>query len=146
MWAFKYDQEMTGINIHADPAAVNVNFWLTPDDANLDDESGGLVVYDVEAPQEWEFRASTTAARPTRPSGSRSSSTASKARRGEVPYKQNRAVIFNSDLFHQTAPFHFKPGYENRRVNVTMLYGDRSDGGSTPASSSPSSSTRRDDG
>ena len=42
-----------------------------------------------------------------------------------VPYRQNRAVIFNSDLFHATAPLDFKPGYANRRVNVTMLFGRR---------------------
>lgn len=59
MWAYKYDSEMNGINIHADTAAVNgdllaraglrclgaVNFWITEDDANLDADSGGLVVY-----------------------------------------------------------------------------------------------------
>ena len=27
---------LNGINIHADFAAVNVNFWITPDEANLD--------------------------------------------------------------------------------------------------------------
>ena len=35
-WAYKYDSSPTnaGIKVHADPAAVNVNFWVTPDDAN----------------------------------------------------------------------------------------------------------------
>ncbi|MGH7254211.1 MAG: tetratricopeptide repeat protein, partial [Nitrospirales bacterium] len=55
-WAFKYDSELTGLNIHADAAAVNVNFWITPDEANLDPEHGGLVVWDKEAPKEWNFR------------------------------------------------------------------------------------------
>jgi hypothetical protein len=36
-------------------------------------------------------------------------------------------VLFNSDLFHKTDSYRFKPGYENRRVNVTILYGDRGD-------------------
>jgi hypothetical protein len=40
-----------------------------------------------------------------------------------VPHKQNRAVIFNSDLFHETDTINFKEGYENRRINVTMLFG-----------------------
>jgi hypothetical protein len=31
-----------GIGIHADFAAINVNFWITPDDANLDPKSGGI--------------------------------------------------------------------------------------------------------
>jgi hypothetical protein len=42
-----------------------------------------------------------------------------------VPYRQNRCVTFNSDLYHETAPLDFREGYENRRINVTMLYGRR---------------------
>ena len=42
-----------------------------------------------------------------------------------VPHRQNRAVIFDSDLFHETDVIDFKDGYENRRINVTMLYGRR---------------------
>ncbi len=122
LWSFKYDQQMTGTNIHADAAAVNVNFWLTPDDANLDAESGGLVVYDVEAPASWDFA---TYNGPT--PKVMSFLEESKARTVTVSHKRNRAVIFNSDLFHYTAPFHFKPGYENRRINVTMLFGTRND-------------------
>ena len=49
------------------------------------------------------------------------------ARAMNIPYRQNRAIIFNSDLFHATAAVQFRPGYENRRINVTMLYGDRED-------------------
>ena len=45
-----------------------------------------------------------------------------------VPHRQNRVVLFNSDLFHETARFTFKPGYKNRRINVTMLFGRRQDG------------------
>ena len=55
LWAFKYDSTLAGINIHADFAAVNVNFWITPDEANLDPESGGLVVWDKAAPLDWDF-------------------------------------------------------------------------------------------
>lgn len=36
--------------VHADDARVNLNFWVTPDDANLDPTSGGLVVYPKEPP------------------------------------------------------------------------------------------------
>ena len=42
-----------------------------------------------------------------------------------VPHRANRAVIFNSDLFHETDKIRFKEGYLNRRINVTMLYGRR---------------------
>jgi tetratricopeptide (TPR) repeat protein len=124
MWGFKYDQQMTGITLHADVAAVNVNFWLTPNEANLDQESGGLIVYDAEAPQAWNFNLF---------NGGRSDAELQKyldlagARPLSFPHRQNRALIFNSDLFHCTAPFRFAPGYTNRRINVTMLFGDRRD-------------------
>jgi hypothetical protein len=42
-----------------------------------------------------------------------------------IPYRANRAVIFDSDLFHETDKIRFKDGYLNRRVNVTMLCGRR---------------------
>ncbi len=121
-WAFKYDSRLSGIRMHADAAAVNVNFWLTPDDANLDPEGGGLEVWDKEAPMEWDFaryNSDTPAVRQhLKEVGARSII---------VPHRQNRAVLFNSDLFHETGRLVFKPGYENRRINVTMLFGRRGD-------------------
>lgn len=43
---------MDGITIHADSASVNLNFWVTPDEANLDPTSGGLVVYPKMPPEQ----------------------------------------------------------------------------------------------
>jgi tetratricopeptide (TPR) repeat protein len=119
-WAFKYDSASEGTGLHADEAAVNVNFWITPDSANLNPGSGGLVVYDQEAPLDWDFdefnadQASIRAFLDGR-----------NARPIVVPYRQNRAVIFNSNFFHRTDDFKFREGYENRRINVTLLYGFR---------------------
>jgi hypothetical protein len=48
-----------------------------------------------------------------------------KAEAVTVPYRSNRAVIFDSDLFHETDVYQFAEGYENRRINVTMLFGRR---------------------
>jgi hypothetical protein len=42
-----------------------------------------------------------------------------------VPAKKAGAVVFDSDLFHETDTIHFKPGYENRRINITLLFGRR---------------------
>ena len=120
IWAFKYDSRLSGINMHADFAAVNVNFWVTPDEANLDPDSGGLIVWDKEAPLDWDF-----ARYNDDPAAMRDFLAREKARSFNVQNRQNRAVIFNSDLFHETAPFRFREGYENRRINITMLYGDR---------------------
>ncbi|MBM3523113.1 MAG: tetratricopeptide repeat protein, partial [Alphaproteobacteria bacterium] len=117
-WAYKYDARLQGIPVHADFAAVNVNFWITPDDANLDPEGGGLVVWDVEAPADWDF-----AKYNADDQAIRRFLRETNAKAMPVPYRQNRVLIFNSDLFHRTGDLAFKPGYANRRVNITMLYG-----------------------
>ncbi len=121
-WAFKYDSELTGLNIHADAAAVNVNFWITPDEANLDPERGGLVVWDKEAPREWNFREYNDKRNEPKIREFLKSCGAQAVR---IPYRQNRAVVFNSDLFHETDHLTFKDDYESRRINVTLLYGYR---------------------
>ncbi|MCA0201446.1 MAG: tetratricopeptide repeat protein [Proteobacteria bacterium] len=120
LWGFKYDSALKGITIHADQAAVNVNFWITPDDANLNPDRGGLVIYDANAPADWEAAdyngndprvwdfLKRVNAKPV-----------------TVPYRMNRAVIFDSDLFHETDQLSFKEGYLNRRMNITMLFGRR---------------------
>lgn len=124
-WAFKQDSARRGLNIHADAAAVNVNFWITPDEANLDPDTGGLVVYDKEAPREWNFAAyNSEQNKPKILKWLRQS----RAQAIRIPYRANRAVVFNSDLFHETDEIHFKEGYLNRRINITLLYGHRHQG------------------
>ena len=124
MWAFKYDSRLRGIQMHADVAAVNLNFWITPDDANLDPESGGLVILDNEAPADWRF-GDFNSGDGDRQQRIRDFLHDSDAQRIVVPYRQNRAVLFNSDLFHKTDDIRFKEGYENRRINITLLFGRR---------------------
>ncbi len=120
MWSYKYEANLEGIDLHGDDAAINVNFWITPDDANLDRDGGGLMIYPVAAPDSWRFAEINRDQERIRRfvEGHRSVPVS-------IPYRQNRAVIFNSDLFHATARTRFKPGYENRRINVTMLFGRR---------------------
>jgi tetratricopeptide (TPR) repeat protein len=122
LWAFKFDSQLSGVGVHADFAAINVNFWITPDDANLDPKSGGLVIWDHAAPLDWDFAKyngpDTAAAR-------REFLAHAGARSVTVPYRSNRAVIFDSDLFHETDRIAFKEGYLNRRINITLLYGHR---------------------
>ncbi|MBS0336697.1 MAG: hypothetical protein JSS40_07785 [Proteobacteria bacterium] len=120
MWAYKYDSRYPGIAVHADIAAVNVNFWVTPDAANLDPESGGLVVHVTGESRE----ASVEQVR-AGPAAIRKHLEEAGARQVRVPYRANRAVIFDARLFHETDAFRFREGYENRRVNITMLYGTR---------------------
>lgn len=119
-WSFKYDSRLKGTQIHADFAAVNVNFWITPDSANLNPNTGGLKVWDVAAPLDWDF------ARYNRNEVAiRQFLRERSARSIRIPHRANRAVIFDSDLFHETDEMTFADGYENRRINITLLYGDR---------------------
>jgi len=119
-WSFKYDNRLKGTKIHADFAAVNVNFWITPTEANLDRERGGLQVWDVAAPLAWDFE------RYNRDEPSiRRFLQESQSKALRIPYRANRAIIFDSDLFHETDEMRFADGYENRRINITLLYGDR---------------------
>lgn len=123
LWAFKYDSRMSGIPIHADFAAINVNFWVTPDDANRDRDGGGLIVWNKRMPEDWElwrYKDDIPAIRDFLATN--------RAKSLAVPYRQNRAVMFNSDLFHETGKLDFREGYENRRINVTMLFGKRQTG------------------
>ena len=49
-----------------------------------------------------------------------------------IPYKYNRCVLFDSNLFHKTADVNFLPGFDNKRINVTMLFGHRENTGVEP--------------
>jgi hypothetical protein len=99
---------------------VNVNFWITQDDANLDPAHGGLVVWDAAAPLDWDFARYNAAEKDME-----AFLESRNAKPITISYRCNRAVIFDSDLFHETDAFRFKTGYENRRINVTLLFGRR---------------------
>ena len=127
IWAYKYDSRaknkdssLKGINVHADFAAINVNFWVTPKEANLNPKSGGLIVYDVEAPEDWDFNTYNNNEKKIREELKKS-----KGKTKVIKYNENRAVVFNSNLFHETDSYEFKEGYKNRRINVTILFGRR---------------------
>ena len=118
--AFKYDSELSrGTNTHADLAAVNVNFYITPDAANLDSESGGMAVWNATIDTEPLMR---------QLNGSEQAMQAyissRKAVVTKIPHRANRAVIFKSSLIHKTDDCAFTAGYANKRINVSLLFGE----------------------
>ena len=118
-WIFKYDSKKEGTNIHADQAAVNVNFWITPEIGNQDKSKGGLKIWNKLPPKESSFDSyNSLDSSPEILKMLNDNSISSKV----IPYKENRAVIFNSQLFHATDDFSFEESYENRRINITFLY------------------------
>jgi len=117
-WGFKYDRRLRGTSMHADFARVNVNFWITPQDACEDPASGGLVVYDQPAPKSWTF-----ADYNADPARMQAYLDVHRAKATRIPYRENRCILFDSRVFHVTDDIRFKAGYTHRRVNVTLLYG-----------------------
>jgi len=126
-WFYKYDSQESlagGIGIHADQAKVNMNIWLTPDEANLNKETGGLIIYDKAPPQEevlgegfdkWNNDLFET--------DRAIWLIENNAKNVSVPYRQNRCALFDSKRLHETAPYEFRAGYANRRINLTLLFG-----------------------
>ena len=120
-WAFKYDSTLgKGINVHADQAVHNLNFWITPDEYNEDKNSGGLKVYDAIAPSDWNFDQYNKNTDKIYKFLNDNNANCTK-----INYKFNRAVLFNSDYFHETDKINFKEGYKTRRINITYLFGYR---------------------
>lgn len=117
-WAFQCRQQAPGVGLHHDSAVVNVNFWLTPDSANRDAQSGGITVCLKEPPPAWDLERYRVS-----PQTMRNFVSQSDAPMCSVPYRQNRVVIFHSRYFHQTQAFDFAPGYAEQRLNLTLLFG-----------------------
>jgi len=118
LWAFKCQHTGQGVALHHDSALINVNFWLTPDSANQNTESGGLCVYLHEPPKTWDLERYSLSSELMRNFLNQTES-----QKHCVPYRQNRVVIFNSRLLHATQAFDFMPGYSQQRLNITLLFG-----------------------
>jgi tetratricopeptide (TPR) repeat protein len=124
MWAYRHGAEGRGVVAHTDFAAVTFNFWITPDQANLDPASGGLVVYRKEEPYDWDWM-EVNREKNTPRIRDKIERYLESAETLTIPYRENRAVLFHSNLFHTSDVMHFKEGFKNRRVNMTMLFGNR---------------------
>jgi Flp pilus assembly protein TadD len=117
-WAFKGLKAQAAVDVHADDAAVSINLWLTPTAANLEPRRGGLVVCRAPPPDDWQIR--------DYDEDQERIVTFLEQRAGDslvVPYRQNRAVLFRSRLFHHSDRPKFASNYENNRINLTLLYG-----------------------
>lgn len=119
-WAFKGLRPQAAVDVHADDAAISVNFWVTPTEANLKPGSGGLVVCLAPPPSDWEIKDYDADQGRIVTFLEQNAS-----RRLIVPYARNRAALFRSRLFHYSDRPEFASEYENRRINLTLLYGGR---------------------
>jgi hypothetical protein len=91
---------------------------VTPDQANLNPSGSGLVVCRAPPPDAWEMKdynadKEEIAAFLERHAGDSLI----------VPYRENRAALFESRLFHRSDAPEFAAGYQNHRINLTLLFG-----------------------
>ena len=121
-WAFKCLTGSRGIDIHADSGAVSLNLWLTPDEGEPRTRRRRAHGPPRPAARGMGDRR----LRPGQGPDPRLARWKRGRRRHRFAYAQNRAVLFRSDLFHESGRVRFRPGYANHRINMTLLFGDRS--------------------
>ena len=113
-WAFVYNNEAVGVTPHADPASINVNLWVTPNEYIKDPTKNGLIIYDKQPPKDWtwdEYNGSEEKVREYLKE--------SNAKARYIPYNYNRIILFNSKYFHKTNGVSTVDG---RRVNYTFMF------------------------
>ena len=117
-WSFIYENYSQGVNAHADPAAINFNFWVTPDEC-LDSsrESNGLELWKLYPPDNWRWEDYNRNEKKIEDLLSSNSS-----EKISIKYKFNRLIIFDSKFFHKSQQVRAIKGYENRRINYTLLF------------------------
>jgi tetratricopeptide (TPR) repeat protein len=117
-WAFKAVGSSAAVDAHADDGVVSVNFWMTPTAANANPDRGGMGVCLVPPPSHWRIK--------DYDSDKDRAVSFLEQNPGEilvVPYRENRAVLFTSRLLHFSDRPYFAEGYENHRINITLLFG-----------------------
>lgn len=119
-WAYKYDAEHPGIGAHADTQAQIIwSVWLSPDSANLAPERSGLNIYRMTVPPDF------SGVQTTEPAFIEA---LQRTPFVQIPYRCNRSLMFYGGLVHSSDELFFKPGYLNRRINLTLVFGLRPHG------------------
>lgn len=118
-WSFVYNNEADGVGLHSDPSSFNINVWVTPDESVKDKFKNGLNIYSVKVPSDL--------------TAEQYNCSANNFLRNivyekphviyRVPYKYNRAIIFDASMPHETDSVSMNSGVQDRRVSYTMLYG-----------------------
>ena len=88
-WAFVCDNQGEGVTPHADPASINVNLWVTPNDCAEDPTKNGLVIYDKKPPEDWEWSDYNS-----NEDKARKYLKESGAKARYIPYNYNRIILF----------------------------------------------------
>ena len=116
-WSFLYDNKGPGGDPHIDPGSVyTCNTWVTPDECVDDKNNNGFYLYHKRVPKKYiQYDYDNNV--------KKIYDFIKNSKRLHIPYKYNRAIIFKSNTFHETASVSMKPGHYNRRISYTFLYG-----------------------
>lgn len=117
-WSFVYNNEADGVALHSDPSSFNVNVWVTPNESVKDRFKNGLNIYSVKVPSNLTREQYNKNADFLRDLVYEKPHVIYR-----VPYKYNRAIIFDASMPHETDSVSMHSGSNNRRVSYTMLYG-----------------------
>ena len=119
-WALLYANNIPG-PIHADVSGYNLNLWVTPDEYNKNPDRGGLVLYDV--------KRAGSATDPSEVDPSAVRAFLSKHSSGEtvrIPYRCNRAVLFDATTLHCTDKLDFDTSSpDGYRINLSIAFDRR---------------------
>ena len=112
-------ESSSAVDVHADDAAISVNFWITPTSANLRPGRGGLGCLPEAPPPDWEIKDYDS-----RPAAYCSIFGTKRRRITEraLSREPGRVVRIPPFPLSPTQPS-FSPRYENHRINVTFLFG-----------------------
>jgi hypothetical protein len=113
-WSFIYDRESNGVPLHADPAKLNVNIWVTPEEQmNMREGYNGLVIYPVKPPEDWKHNDYNGSSQQCK-----EFINATGVKGVVSEYKYRRATIFSSKFFHESQSVSAK----TNRISWTFLF------------------------
>ena len=116
-WFIVCDNVCSGIPVHADYAYITVNVWITRNESICDSKQNGMSVWELQPPDEWTFEKFNGDAEAIR-----ALITEHGPKRNKIEYAFNRAIVFRSNMFHETDGVRTIPGSLNRRVNLSLMF------------------------
>jgi hypothetical protein len=116
-WAIMHAENEPGV-AHWDRGNVILNLWLTPDEHNLDRNSGGVVLFNAK-------RGAVSASyQQLRQRWSRATPASSMPGPSvTIPYRYNCALLFDAGTLHQTDSLNFRNGTPaSCRLNLAICF------------------------
>ena len=114
-WSFIYRNFARGVLPHADPARYTLSIWVSRDESILDWHENGLKIYMVKPVNEHSDKHAN--------GHEYVYDIIKNVDPVKIPYKYNRAILFDSMYIHSSDNVSMKLGDDNRRVGYTYLFG-----------------------